>query len=247
MVDIIIPCHNAHKYSKYCVNSIIEHTYSEYKLIVIDNGSTDDTKDWSYVTIRNDKNLGFAKSINQGIKAGDSEYICILNNDIIVTPYWLTRMKSHIENKRADIISPCSNYVGNHQMVVLGVYKNQQELNAIADKFHEDNKGACEISEIVIGYCMLFKRSMINEIGLFDERFYPGGSEDLDFCWTANEARYKCGIARDVYIHHFGSVTFSLLGNNVWFKRINKETNKQLEDKWGIKNKWEEKGTEYVS
>ena len=233
MVDIVIPCHNAYKYSRQCVKSIIQNTHCKYKIIIVDNGSTDETKDWSYIKVRNEENLGFPKAINQGIESGDSEYICILNNDTIVTPYWLTRLLSHIENKKADIVSPCSNYVANRQMVALDIYKNQKELDAIADKFHEDNKGICEINEVLVGFCMLFKRDMIKDSGLFDEGYGIGNSEDFDFCMSAKQAGYKSGVARDVFIHHFGSVTFALLGDNVWQRRLVESNTKRLEEKWG--------------
>ena len=100
--DIIIPIFNALELTKGCLESIKAATRSPYSLILIDNGSSDETHNFledfksssgNVALIRNNENLGWVKAVNQGLKASKSDYACIMNNDTVVrTDDWLARL-----------------------------------------------------------------------------------------------------------------------------------------------------------
>ncbi len=236
MISIIIPAHNAFEYTNQCIDSIAENTYCDYEIIVVDNGSTDETKTYegdgirNFMKIRFDENRGFPKAINAGIGISVGEYVCILNNDTITTPCWLDWMIDHIENNECDIVSPCTNRISGKQQVYPGDYKNYDELKTIAIDFHKNNSGKLSLVNQVIGFCMVFKRNLIDTIGYFDERFGFGNSEDIDFCIRAEKEGYRIGIAQDVFIHHYCGVTHDLLKIN--YKEILDENHKKLIKKW---------------
>ncbi|MCX5686631.1 MAG: glycosyltransferase, partial [Candidatus Omnitrophica bacterium] len=105
--DIIIPVWNQKDITKDCIDSIARNTKYPYCLILIDNASDNDTKRYlegvrdnnalDVILIRNEKNLGFVKAVNQGLKASSAPYICIFNNDTVTTPGWLEEMVEFAE------------------------------------------------------------------------------------------------------------------------------------------------------
>ena len=98
LTSIIIVTYNNLKYTKLCINSIRKYTLvASYEIIVVDNNSIDGTRNWitqekSIVAIFNNYNKGFLKACNQGIQIARGTSILLLNNDVIVTPNYLTNM-----------------------------------------------------------------------------------------------------------------------------------------------------------
>jgi glycosyltransferase involved in cell wall biosynthesis len=102
LASIVIPCWNQRGFTELCLQALFRHTRPAWELIVIDNGSTDDTvaylagvRDAAGVpvtVIRNPENLGFPRAINQGLHAARGEYLVLLNNDAVVTDGWLDQL-----------------------------------------------------------------------------------------------------------------------------------------------------------
>ena len=117
--DIIVPIWNELDITKRCIESILENTKFAYHLIIIDNASKPDVRTYlegikrkipDLSLIRNEENLGYVKAINQGLRLADSEFVCLLNNDTIVTDGWLREMVALADNNpEIGIINPSSN------------------------------------------------------------------------------------------------------------------------------------------
>jgi GT2 family glycosyltransferase len=243
MVSIIILTYNNLEITKQCIESILKNTNkTHYEIIVVDNGSTDKTSEYlqsfsSFQLILNKENYGFPKGCNQGYEIAKGNYICLLNNDTIVTENWLERLIYHLNNG-FDIVGPCSNFVDGKQQVNLEIYNNETELNQIAENFYNKNQYKSESVNWIIGFCMLIKKEVIEKIGLFDEKFGLGNWEDIDFCTRVinnicSKYRFKIAIARDVFIHHFGTQTFK----NMNYLKILKENQQIYIDKMGDRPK----------
>lgn len=250
MISIIIPVFNCFEYTELCVTSIRKHT-KDYELIIVDNGSTDETREWfnaqktaqiddnsfsivdGTVIVLNE-NLGYSKANNIGLKYANSEYICFLNNDTIVTPNWDKLLIKHLENN-LDIVGPCSNFVAGMQRRTIGVYSNSTELNDKALEFTNGNIGRNTETNWIIGFCMAMKKHLITHLGSFDEQFRIGNSEDIDLCLRAKQKAYNIGIAEDCYIHHHGSMTFAMLetNNSENYNNLLIENSNRLVSKWG--------------
>ena len=237
-VSIVIPTFNQWEYTKQTIESIKEYTDCNYEIIIVDNASTDGTteklKNYPDIkVIENDENLGFPKAINQGILKAAGDYILLLNNDVVVTKGWLNRMVEVITtNEKIGIVGPVSNSVSGFQLDKNAKYKSIEEMHKYAGKLSVSKKG--EIIEFprVAFLCTLIKKDVIDKIGGLDERFTPGNFEDDDFCLRSQLAGYKTVIAPDVFIHHYGSVSFKKNGENKYAKRL--EINKQkFIKKWG--------------
>lgn len=241
-ISIIVLTFNGLKYNKEFLTSIDKHTRGSYEVIIVDNASTDGTIDFlkeiqkkhdNYKLILNNENLGFPKAVNQAIKISRGKYYLIANNDIVVTKGWLERMVNVAESDpQIGIVGPISNSVSGVQLDKNAFYKNISELPAYAAKVRKQNANQLMEFPRVAFLCTLIKREVIEFIGGLDERFSPGNFEDDDFCLRAQLAGYKTIIAKDVFIHHYGSKSFTAQGMDKYAQRL--KINEQIFiNKWG--------------
>ena len=196
-VSIIMPIKDNLEVTRVAIDSIKQYT-KDYQLIVIDDGSGEQTTQYlkslpKIDYIRNEKSEGWCKAINQGIKLAQADLIVFANNDIVVTPEWFEKMEKHISNPTHNIgvLGPTSNKVEGYQHV---------DFNKKGITFN--------LTDVVTFFFVMVKRKVIDKIGGLDERFGLGGQDDADFCIRATQAGYKIGIARDIFIYHYGSATF---------------------------------------
>jgi len=236
-VDIIMPVFNQLKYTKICLESLYKTTDLEnFNILVIDNGSSDGTGEFllefgrgrpNLRMISNSENLGWCKALNQGHKhlSSDSDFVLWANNDIVFEKDWLPKMIAHFK-PGVGAVGPTSNYVTGRQKIYYNLPGEYEE----------------EVSSL-IGFFLMIRRDVVDMVGEVDERFGIGGSEEWDYAIRMRkDFGYKCVIARDVYIHHFGSQTLMpYLGNDLGkYNEYYRATNKLLEEKLGkeIVDKW---------
>ena len=243
MVSIIIPVFNKLEMTRDCIDSIRANTKIPYEIIIVDNGSNpiaeSKLKDadvcpmFDISFIRNSENLGFPKAVNQGIAAANGDIIILLNNDVIVTPEWASLLSLSLE--RCDIVAPVTNYCAGRQQVVLPTYHNEFELNKVALEWGKKNLGVLQEVNWVIGFCMAFKKSLFDTLGAFDESLWPCSGEELDWCLRARSKGFKVAIARDVYLHHFGSQTFMDMQRDgqLNYAEICKRNDNHVAKRWG--------------
>jgi GT2 family glycosyltransferase len=109
MISIITAVHNGLAFNKIYLESIRKYTHNPYEIIIIDNASTDGTREFFQAAgckvIANDRNYSYPYTQNQGIRAATGEYLFFLNNDIIVSPSWDQRLIETARKKDIDIIS----------------------------------------------------------------------------------------------------------------------------------------------
>ncbi len=240
--SIIVATYNQLDYTKTFYDSVIKNTNQSYEIIFVDNSSTDGTKEYlesvlkekdNVKVIFNDENLGFPKAINQVMPLAQGKCIVVANNDIVVTKGWLERLTAVADSDNSiGIVGPVSNLVSGLQKDNEAKYKSIEEMFDYADKVALKNTGQTLNFPRVAFLCTLIKKEVIDKIGGLDERFSPGNYEDDDFCLRAQLAGYKTVIAKDVFIHHFGSRSFKANGNQKYSERL-KTNEKIFVDKWG--------------
>jgi acetyltransferase-like isoleucine patch superfamily enzyme len=243
MLSITIPVFNKQDLSYECIQTVLDTT-TDCEIIVVDNGSNPPFKPpfggFTEITvIRNEENTGFPHAVNQGIKAAKGDTIVLLNNDVFVTPGCLNRLDNYISMYNIDIIGPCTNYCAGIQRVQLPVYNSLDQLNTEAGYFYEENKETFTNVNWVIGFCMMFKKSLYDELGEFDESLWPCSGEEIDFCFRAKEKGYSIAIANDTYVHHEGSKTFEIMGYvDEKYTELCNRNDTHLANKWGA-NFWQ--------
>ena len=220
LTSIIIVTHNGLEFTHQCLQSIEQYTDEPYELILVDNGSTDGTADYlsrlvGPRIIRNETNLGFPAAANQGIQAAHGRQILLLNNDCLVTTGWLSRMLTALhKDSMIGLVGSCSNRTGGPQRVST-TYEDLGELDGFAWDWGKAHDGTHVETNPLTGFCLLIRRELIERIGLLDEQFGIGGLEDDDYCLRADRAGFKAVLAKDAFVHHFGSRTFRTQGIDI--------------------------------
>lgn len=236
--SIIILTYNKLEYTKQCIESIREFTEKDsYELIVIDNNSTDETPKWleeqeDIITILNEDNKGFPKGCNQGIEIATGDNILLLNNDTVVTKNWLKNLTTALySDESVGAVGPVTNNCSNFQNIAV-TYNNLEEMKVFAEEYNKSNSENWEHRLILIGFCLLVKKEVVDKIGLLDERFSPGNYEDDDYCFRITEAGYKLILCKDTFIHHYGSLSFS--ADLVAFNHLMATNGIKFKAKWGF-------------
>ena len=246
LTSIIILVRNQLVYTAACLESIVRNTALPYELIIVDNGSDTETKEFlaSFVErvpnvklLRSEENLGFAAGNNWGISVASGDYIMFLNNDTVVPPNWLFRLYNCLaEHQSIGIVGPMTNNISGTQKVSQisydpeGVLENVEEFEVFAKAYYQSHAKERSIVSRLVGFCMLAKKEVIDDIGGFDTHFGLGNFEDDDFCLRAQLAGYLCVKAEDAFIHHFGSRTF--IGEQLPFQQMMQENLAKFKKKW---------------
>lgn len=223
--SIIIPTYNGLDDLRACLESIEAHTPEPHEIIIVDNGSTDETaaflQEWDTDEHRVKvaaltRNLGFPAAVNRGLRLATGDYVCLLNNDTEVTPGWLGAMLDVMQDHpEAGLVGPMGDNVSGWQH----------------SEGRWDGGGSTEVQRLV-GFCLLIRRAVIDKIGGLDERFGLGNYDDDDYCLRALVAGFKCRIARAAFVHHKGFATWPKVGMDLNRQLVH---NRQvLLDKWGI-------------
>lgn len=217
MTSTIILTKDNLQYTTGCLESIFEHTSqvkTPFEIIVVDNGSKDGTVAYlksletadQIKAIYNQENLGFPKGVNQGAAIAKGEYLCLLNNDVILTDGWLDRLLRCIKSDPLlAAVGPYNNCTsGPNQSPIPTPYKNEEELQKFAKTYNQEEK----YIDFLVFFCALIKKSVWDELGGLDVDFTPGNYEDNLFCYNLIKKGYKLKICGNVFLHHYISRTW---------------------------------------
>jgi O-antigen biosynthesis protein len=239
-VSIVIITYNCLEYTKFCIDSVLSKTsWPNYEILIIDNASADETPQYlreiekTHEKIRvilNKDNLGFAGGNNLGIKEVDGDVVVLLNNDTIVTKGWLFGLVKHLKNDDVGMVGPVTNWTGNEAKIEVD-YTDPKDMDAFARKYTLEHLNETMELRTLAMFCVAIKREVINKVGLLDERYKVGMFEDDDYATSVRRGGYKNICAEDVFIHHFGSVSFKKLDDEK-YQKIFAENKKRFEDKW---------------
>ncbi len=215
-VSIIIVNFNGLAYLQECLSSVYAQAYDNFKVVFVDNGSTDDSvafvkKNFPKTRIIvNSGNTGFAEGNNVGIKATESDYIVTLNNDTRVAQNWL---KELVMAADADSAIGCcqSKMVRYSDPTIIDSAGIQVFLNGLVIDRGSGEKdcGLYDRQEEIFGVCAgaaLYRAAMLDEIGLFPSWFFVS-YEDVDLAWRAKYAGWKAMYVPASVVYHVRQAT----------------------------------------
>lgn len=210
---VVIPNLNGAGWLRDSIESVYAQTEQDFELIVIDNGSTDESLEIArsyrgrpgYTLIENDHNTGFSYAVNQGIRRAKGEYVALFNNDAFAEPQWLAEL---LRTAQADpgIFGVSSLMIRHFDRELTDDAGDYVTLLGFACKRGDGLKVSryrkpCRMFS-ACGGAALYRKSILDEIGLFDENFFAY-YEDVDISWRANNRGYKnvfCPTARCYHI-----------------------------------------------
>lgn len=213
-VSIILVNWNGLSHTDECLSSLKKITYPDYEVIVVDNGSRQDDacvmkKEYGdyIISLKSDKNLGFAGGCNMGIrhalKEGKSGYVLLLNNDTKVESDFLDMLVETAEcDQRTGIVGGKILYYFDQDRV----WYEAGKLDLLRGDAHHvrgasvPGNEAREVS-FITGCMMLVRREVFQDIGLLPEEYFLC-IEDVDFCYRALRAGYKLRVNPRAVISH---------------------------------------------
>jgi GT2 family glycosyltransferase len=213
-VTLLVLNFNGKHYMKLCLDSLLATNYPHFEVVVVDNGSTDGSRDFiksnypKVKLIEHDRNYGYTLGYNLVIGKIQTEYIALINNDIVAETNWLKELMVHIKDDYVAAVVPKMKFPdkkrinsagGNCDIFGTGWNRGNGEIDR--DQFNV-------VQEVFYGNggALLIKKQVWREIGPFDERYFMYG-EDLDWCWRARLKGHRIIYVprAEVYHHWRGS------------------------------------------
>ena len=210
---IIIPNYNGLSFMEPCFEALDRQTTKDFKILVVDNGSTDGSVEWlkehQIDTIFLPENTGFSGAVNVGIKAADTPYVLLLNNDVRVDEYFVAEMVRAIGQSER-IFSVSSRMIqmyhpdrlddaGNYYCALGWAYARGKGKNIHTYEKEEKIFASCAGAAI-------YRKKIFDELGYFDEEHFAY-LEDMDVGYRARIYGYENWYAPDAMVYHVGSGT----------------------------------------
>ena len=210
---IIIPNYNGLKFMDECIRSLNAQTYPNFRTLVVDNGSTDGSVEWlkehQIDTIFLPENTGFSGAVNVGIKAADTPYVLLLNNDVRVDEYFVAEMVRAIGQSER-IFSVSSRMI---QMYHPDRLDDAGDMYSLLGWAYQRGVGRdlthYRRSSRVFSACAgaaIYRREVFEEIGYFDEMHFAY-LEDIDVGYRARIYGYDNIYCPTAVVYHVGSGT----------------------------------------
>ena len=212
-VTVVVPAWNGERWLPGLFDSLAAQTQQPAEVIVVDNGSTDRTLEWlareapQARVLAQGRNTGFAMAANRGLLAAPSEFVALLNTDVVLAPDWIEIMATRLAAEQGCASVAC-------KMVRLG---SETVLDDCGDVLRRD--GVCEqrghgrrddgrwdAPGEVFGACAgaaLYRRSAVREAGGFDERFFSY-LEDVDLALRLQLGGWRCAYEPRAVARHAG-------------------------------------------
>ena len=213
LISFIIPVYNCLALTKNCLRSL-EQTVDDHpwEAIMVDDCSTDGTAEFlatlppPYRVLRNETKRSYSASNNHAAAIARGEFLCLLNNDTVLTRGWLDPMLAAFERfADAGLVGNVQRNPRTGRYEHMGVVFSPKGLHkSFGRYFFFKPLTGCVEWRAVTAACCLVRRSTFQEVDGFDESFVHG-CEDMDLCLRLGQAGYKHYVATDSVIYHYVS------------------------------------------
>lgn len=216
-VSIVIPLHGGESDITKCLESLAAFPSLLHQVIVVDNASPDGAATLAAELVKRlpsgkvialAENTGFAHACNVGFYEATGDVVLFLNSDTVVPRAGLIRLvESLMASGSIAAAGPLSNNVGHFQQTPV-TYTSWDTIDLFAEDFARREAPDTE-TDMLVGFCLAARKSVILEVGPFDESFGIGTFEDNDLCYRMRRAGYRLIIAGRSFVHHTGSQTLT--------------------------------------
>jgi GT2 family glycosyltransferase len=232
LISVVIVNFNGLRFLEPCFSSLAGQSFKNFEIILVDNDSSDGSADYirehfpSVTLIETGKNLGFAGGTNAGICVAQGDFILALNNDTIADSQFIENLIGPMMSDSRIGMCASKMLFPDRRINSTGICISRSGAAWDRGIFERDS-GQYDTGEEVFGPCggaALYRRSMLDEIGLFDEDFFIY-VEDIDLAFRARLAGWKCMYIPTARVTHFMGGTagvysdasiFYLTRNQLW-------------------------------
>ena len=234
---IVIPTHGAVDWLGCCLAALAAHTPRlSFEVCVVDDASPDYgelrevLEPHDVELLRNPRNLGFAASVNRGARRARGDVLCVLNDDVIVTPGWLERLIAALDHDpELGLAGPCCNDTGD-VATIDAAYSSLEQLLEFAVQRSGSPRSVAKLSLA----CAAVPRAAFEDVGGLDEGYGRGMFEDDDLCMRLHASGRSVALARDAFVHHAAGATFRKLDSFEYLARF--EVNRRrFEQRWHVR------------
>ena len=212
-VTVVIPNYNGSRFLRDCMDALKEQSFKDFDVVIVDNGSKDNGTDIvreccpEAKIIQLDKNYGFSKAVNEGIKAAKSEYVILLNNDTKADKDFVKEMLAAIESDEK-IFSVSARML---RMDAPDLIDSAGDLYCCLgwafargkDKSKDAYDRRCDVFSACAG-AAIYRKSLLNVVGCFDEKHFAY-LEDVDIGYRARINGYRNVYEPSAVVYHVGS------------------------------------------
>ena len=205
VVTVVVPTLAAGDALADCLRSLETQTFDRFEVVVVDNSGTRraQVEDARARVIANPSNAGFGAAINQAFRATEAPYLVTLNDDAVAHPHWLERLVAAAEARpqagmcASEVRLAGSDRLDSAGMLVAADVSSKQRGHGQASSAFAQHKDALLPSACAA----LYRRKMLDEIGLFDEKFFLY-CEDTDLGLRARWAGWECAYVPGAVVEH---------------------------------------------
>ena len=227
VIDIVIPIYNAKEFVIECLESIIKYTTTKYRIIAVDDCSTDGIsevldeyeKKYDFIFVyHHEHNVGYTANVNKGFELSESEWVLLLNSDTVVTPYWLENLLEATQEDNVAIIGPLGNAASWQSVPNVLSKQGGWDFNLLPDnitpsdiafQLNINRQSTFAEAGVLNGFCQLINRNIFFEVGGLDEIAFPKGyGEENDLCARLIEKGYRLLVCPNSYVYHHKSKSF---------------------------------------
>lgn len=237
-VSILVPVYNNKEYTKKCIESIYKYTEgigTKYELIIRSDGSTDGVNEY-LETLPIEKKLIYNYNVRLGSELGyavEGEYVVNVSNDVVVTHNWLDNLIKCIESDdKIGMVVPTTNSLSNYQTIPVN-YKTEEEMQEFAKNYNISDSSKWEERERLINFVAIVRTKVSMALDGEDLAMTYGHFADDDICLRYRRAGYKLINAKDTFVHHYGSASYSAIAGNTMALMENHIVKKHGFSTWG--------------
>lgn len=223
-IAVVIPHFNGIDILRDCLTALYKNTFTDFKTILIDNGSTDGSQEWvrsafpQVHLVENRENRGYAGGCNQGISLAESPFVLLLNNDTVMPENFLSVLHraisqddriAAVQPKILSIQDPSRFDYSGAAGGELDIFGYPFARGRIFEQVEKDENQYDGLSQDVFwtsGCAMLLRTSVTAVIGVLDEDFFAH-QEEIDWNWRAQLAGFRNLVATETYILHYSGYT----------------------------------------
>ncbi|MBI2334905.1 glycosyltransferase family 2 protein [Candidatus Daviesbacteria bacterium] len=237
--SVIIPNWNGESLLQDCLKSLERQSFKDFEIILVDNGSTDNSIDFTEKNfpqvniVKLQKNFGFAKAINTGAKKSLADYVVFLNNDTEVDKDWLKNLIA-CANCHPEVISVNSKLLNfQNRKIIDGVGILVNEVGqARSIGWQEQDKGQFEKEQYIFGATgggSLFRKADFVNAGGFDENYFMY-SEEVDLAFRAQFLGYKSIFCPKAVVYHKHKATARKMPQHIEYWQFRNMTQTIIKD-----------------